>query len=456
MAVFFFSLSILLPSNTVFAEPQKQEEIDKVEAEKIYNDWKKIMDRMSIWDRITGGGDAAEQEIVKKYNISKEKLKQIIEIVEDSDFKNKQIHEEMVKQIQEKRKQLKKIELSPKEMDEITKQVRRKLDPNNEYWEDYIEYRNELIEKKEEEQWLSNCEYIDVICHTTVYIGSSMMKMLGEVVGLVASAIKIDDVDFYGNTSAWYVLPNKENVVLKYQRIVQELAWTFLGLFLSYQSIRVLALYSVEVNSIEIKKLILRLVTTSILIYLEPYMIKFLLTLNRMIHSDLLKIGSKQLVDNIYVVLGISSGTMLVASPFLVTIILMVIVLMVIIVFQIAIRFTEIAILSILGPFAIATNMNDQYNLFPVWWKSILAAIFTASVQIFLLTIMFAFITHKDMLELTGLGMFTRPLLLIGFLFVIFKTPGFLREWMHSTGSTRMGVSTVTSFAKTAIRFVKP
>lgn len=438
-----------MPSQLYAQAKQKPKlPVNLVQAEKIYQEWDRLVDQYD-------NEKSATDYILKKYKLKSEQLEMIKQTVEDDDFKSKQIYQEVSRRIKESEKKLKR-KLTPKEIARIEGQVQKVLDPKKEHWDDYEEYRDERKEK----EFNGECEYVNVICHASVLFVKNLIKLMNEIVGLVIEVVTIDDKDFYGTTKTWHELPNN-NVIVRFQKSVQGLAWTFLGLFFTYQCIRVLAIYSVEVNPTEVKNLLLRLVSTGILIYFEPYLVKLLLTLNGYFIQDVLSIEKQIVKNNLIAALGLSGGVAILGSPLIVSMASSAIGLLLIILFQVVIRYSEIVILAVIGPFVIATNVNEHYNLFPAWWKSLLSVIFTTSVQIFLIQILFDFVVNPTTIEITGLGAFATPLLIIGFLIVVFKTPGFLKEWMYSTAGTasmgaRIGVAgarmVATSMTKLATR----
>jgi hypothetical protein len=121
---------------------------------------------------------------------------------------------------------------------------------------------------------------------------------------------------------------------------------------------------------------------------------------------------------------------------------------------QYAIRFAEISFLYIMGPIAIATNVNNEYNLFPVWWRNVLSTVFTQAIQ----TLLIAVFLNVAAKISGGLSM-ENFILAIGYLVLILKSPQFIKEFMYSTGSGKAvgGAvsSAVTSVAKQLISRAK-
>lgn len=295
---------------------------------------------------------------------------------------------------------------------------------------------------------------MDPTCYFSSWIKTVILNFFEEICQIFADVIVISEEELFGKET--------KGVYVYYQKVVQNLAWTFLVLFLTFQSIRILAFYTIEVDPTELKLLIQRLIITSILIALEPKIIGWLVHLNELLVNAFLEPHKGVLGYTIFLFL-ITEGVNLLPLPGGINLIigipvLIINILLFIIMLQFVLRYAEIALLMILGPFAIATNINQEYNLFPVWWRHLLSTIFTQAVQVLLIVIWISIIRTA-----LGIDVLYRLILSIGFLVVAVRAPGFLREWMHSTGGTQMtmsgvraGVKTITSVAKTAVSFAKP
>ena len=292
---------------------------------------------------------------------------------------------------------------------------------------------------------------MDPTCYFVAWVKRMLVQFLRGICQYFIDVITISQEELFGEETG--------GVFVRYQSIVQNLAWSFLALFLTFHSVRILALYTVEINPTEVKWLIQRLFVTSVLIYIEPKLVGLLVELNELLVNAFLEPYKTSLGTILFAIL-ITYGVNFFPVVNVVTSLPLAIIsgLLFIIILQFIIRYAEIALLMILGPFAIATNINKEYNLFPVWWRHLLATIFTQAVQVLLILIWIE-VVSKAVFML----MFYRLILSVGFLIVIARTPGFLKQWMYSTGAAsgvmsgvRAGVRTVTSVAKTAIAFIKP
>ncbi|MCF7625457.1 hypothetical protein CQ056_24045 [Peribacillus simplex] len=116
---------------------------------------------------------------------------------------------------------------------------------------------------------------------------------------------------------------------------------------------------------------------------------------------------------------------------------------------QMAIRFAELGFALAIAPICIATNLSDNMNLLPGFWKNLLSIIFTQSVQILLILFMCKFFSNGSIWEADKI-MFG-----IGYMILVVKSPQVVKELMYSTGTGRtaggIGSGTVSTVAKSVI-----
>lgn len=245
--------------------------------------------------------------------------------------------------------------------------------------------------------------------------------------------------------------------IKKYYNNIKSLSWSFLMLFLTFHSIRILALSMVQENSIELKLIIQKLIAASVLISSQFYIFEKLIEFNRSairaISSeglgDLVNIQKFYVKDHIIDFMK-EPFALLFSTTFGVVFIVGVIIMCV----QAVIRYAEISFLLIIGPIAISTMMNKEYNFFPIWWKNLLSTIFTQVFQVLLFVMLMTFLTKTLLLENSSHNF----IIACGFIFVIIRTPHVLKGWVYSSGATHItiqagktAVNTVTTAAKAAL-----
>lgn len=117
---------------------------------------------------------------------------------------------------------------------------------------------------------------------------------------------------------------------------------------------------------------------------------------------------------------------------------------------QMAIRFAELGFALAIAPICIASNMSDNFNLLPSFWRNLLSIIFTQSVQILLVLFMSKFFSEGSIWE-SGKIMFG-----IGYMILVVKSPSIIKELMYSSGTGRtvggIGSGAVSTVAKSVIR----
>jgi hypothetical protein len=134
---------------------------------------------------------------------------------------------------------------------------------------------------------------------------------------------------------------------------------------------------------------------------------------------------------------------------FMIILALILAILFLILLIQMAIRFAELGFALAIAPICIATNLSDNFNLLPGFWKNLLSIIFTQSVQIMLVLFMAKFFAAGDMWSPQKI------MYGIGYMILVVKSPHVVKELMYSSGSGRaaggMAAGTISTIAKTVI-----
>lgn len=196
-----------------------------------------------------------------------------------------------------------------------------------------------------------------------------------------------------------------------------------------------------------LKEGLVRLVFTFAFAYAFPTFFKWLLTFNNWIVADLLDSGIK--FEQFKLTGDDIANTALSLWMLLIFAIIWAI-LFLILLFQMSIRFAELAFAFAFSPIFIASNLSDNFNMLPSFWRILLSTIFTQTVQISLICIMANMFANANIWEMKT------ALFAIGFLFLTVKSPNILKEYMYSTGSGKlfggMGAKGTATLAKELIR----
>lgn len=113
---------------------------------------------------------------------------------------------------------------------------------------------------------------------------------------------------------------------------------------------------------------------------------------------------------------------------------------------QMAIRFAELGFALAIAPICIATNVSDNMNLLPGFWKNLLSIIFTQSVQILLILFMAKFFSQGSIWDAQKI-MFG-----IGYMVLVVKSPHVVKELMYSSGTGRTASGVASGTASTIVK----
>ncbi|MGF9944634.1 conjugal transfer protein TrbL family protein [Priestia megaterium] len=190
-----------------------------------------------------------------------------------------------------------------------------------------------------------------------------------------------------------------------------------------------------------------RLVFTFAFAMAFPKFFKWLLTFNNWIVSDLLDNGIDfkqfKLTDDDVANTSLKTTMLMILA-------LILSILFFILLFQMTIRFAELAFAFAFSQLFIASNMSENFNMLPHFWRNIMAIIFTQAVQISLLCIMSNLFANVDIWDPKTI------FLAIGFLFITVKTPTIMKEFLYSSGSGKlfggMGTGAISTIAREVIR----
>lgn len=225
-----------------------------------------------------------------------------------------------------------------------------------------------------------------------------------------------------------------------------DLFTTLITVFFIYKLIELLVIGDPESRG-AIKNGLARLVFTCAFAMAFPRFFKWLLTFNNWIVSDLLDAGIK--FEKFKLTNDDVANTALTMTMLMILSIILAILCLVML-FQMSIRFAELAFAFAFSPIFIATNLTENFNMFPGFWRNLLSTIFTQAVQISLLCIMSNLFANTDIWEMKT------ALFAVGFMFITVKAPNMIKEYLFSTGSGKLfaGVSggAVSTVARELIR----
>ncbi|MED4587873.1 conjugal transfer protein TrbL family protein [Priestia flexa] len=116
---------------------------------------------------------------------------------------------------------------------------------------------------------------------------------------------------------------------------------------------------------------------------------------------------------------------------------------------QMAIRFAELGFALAIAPLCIATNLSDNFNLLPGFWRNLISIVFTQGVQVMLVLFMAKFFSEGSIWDASKI------MYGIGFMILVVKSPAVVKELMYSSGTGRtaagIGSGAASTVVKTAI-----
>jgi len=270
-----------------------------------------------------------------------------------------------------------------------------------------------------------DCKWYEVTCQTNSFLFTTVS---GFVFGAIDSfgKFQIDASVITGNTTYEGYMNN-----------FKSLAWTMTAIFLLWQTIKIVILYSSNgdegMNTLYEK--LIAVVTGAILLGIYGELFEWILELTHLLTEMLLTDPATHY--NIMQVLAVNSVGY--------GIILMLVVSAILFVFFLSILYRTVlfVILYISGVLAIPTIVNDQYNFFSLWLKILVSNVLTLTLQLlcFVLGV-------RTLINLEN-GNF-----LFGLLFFIvgLSIPTLLNQFGASTGSAKAVGSTVKYVARYAKR----
>ena len=270
-----------------------------------------------------------------------------------------------------------------------------------------------------------DCKWHEIGCHTN---GFFFTTISGFVFGAIDSFSKfqIDSEIVMGN-------PVYEGYMLNFKT----LAWTIAAIFILWQTTKIIILYSGNgeegMNSLQDK--LVAIVTGGILLGIYSQLFEWLLELTHLLTETMLTTPVTHYdIMQVMAVNSVGYG-----------LILMIVVSAILFVFFLSVLYRTVlfVILYITGVLAIPTIVNDQYNFFNLWLKTVVSNILTLTLQLlcFVLGI-------KTLVSLESGNM------VFGVIFFIvgLSIPTLLNQFGASTGTARSVGSSVKYVARYAAR----
>ncbi|MFE5322237.1 conjugal transfer protein TrbL family protein [Paenibacillus sp. NPDC056579] len=239
--------------------------------------------------------------------------------------------------------------------------------------------------------------------------------------------------------------------------LIKGVSWSLATVFLIYQCLRIYVLSLADGDRSELRKLLPKIFLIPVFMMSLPWGVEAILTLSGEFSRGFLAVPSVD--QDGAAVVGFAAIYLLfmgaTSSLFIVILALVFLALLAVFAFQQCLRFAELAFLVVSGPIAIMSILNQEFNLFPSWWRHLLSVAFTQSVQYLLIMMAIKLATGTNPFKGEYMGIFGS----IGCMVLVIKSPAFIREFMYSTGAgskaAGMAANTVSSAGRSLIKLIK-
>jgi hypothetical protein len=210
------------------------------------------------------------------------------------------------------------------------------------------------------------------------------------------------------------------------------------GLFFAYNLFTILMQNMSGNRSKNISEVLTKTILASAFAAMVPYLLdKVLIGFNNAIVKTFINMGINVDLLAEYVTTPATATTAIVFTTGIITI------LFVILSIQYIKRIGELLILYIFGTIAAFSLINDEMNVWPIWWREAFCVVFQQSFQVIIL-----WITLNQLGDAEKLSDYW---VAVGLMSVVISGPTFLRRYLYSTGSGRAMVGAAGGATKMAI-----
>lgn len=127
--------------------------------------------------------------------------------------------------------------------------------------------------------------------------------------------------------------------------------------------------------------------------------------------------------------------------------ILFALVMFIVILIQTFVRAAELAVAAVVGSFMALGLTNENSSIFGNWFRELISLTFAQAIQIFMVKVSFFTLTY---FHFAGIPLFNL-FVFCGFLWVTYKSPSILKQYVHSTGLGRAIGGTASSLGSMAL-----
>lgn len=298
----------------------------------------------------------------------------------------------------------------------------------------------DLIKKYDYNAGEFDCGMTEVLCHivNVVYVsGKSIIDFLmSPLEKLAIEPDKIlDDPTFN-----------------KFKNNFDVFTYSLLGVFILYQIMKIYAFRMTNhVDTINVlNEKIIKIVMASIFLFSYDVFFKIILTIQYRVNYGIFSYvtNSNQVSSDMMLQFLLTpNGTMFVL------LIIVYAILLAILFFQMTYTFALIGLFYTVGPVAICTMVNDEYNMFSMWLRTIIARFLTLALQGLTVMLSFSYASSIDgLLSADPIHNSFQKIISLSFLIVGITIPSLLKEFGNSSGSGRGAISASQSMTRMITR----
>lgn len=283
------------------------------------------------------------------------------------------------------------------------------------------------------------CGKFDVLCHIINFgfvTGTSIVSaLLGPIEKLAITPEQVLN----------------DTTLQKFKNAFSTFTTSLLGVFILYQIMKIYAFrmtnHSDTISILNEK--VIKIIAACVLLFSYDTFFRIILNIQYRVNYGIFNYltNSQEITQNVMLSMLLTpNGTIFVLM------ILFFAILLAVLFFQMLYTFAMISVFYIVGPVAITTMVNDDYNMFGMWLKTIISRFLTLALQGLSVVLCLSFASRIDFItEGASLGdAFFDKIIAIAFLVVGIAIPGLLKEFGNSSGTGKA----TTSGAKAAARMI--
>jgi hypothetical protein len=294
-----------------------------------------------------------------------------------------------------------------------------------------------FAEETTEEETTSETPKVDMDCDKFDFTCKIQEFLLDAVQGAINFTVQQLDL--------FIVKPNEileEPVIAEFYGKAYDFFAVLLTVIFLYKMVEILAVADPEASRGIIREKLVRLGFTAAFAYGFEWIFKGLVKMNNSFVQGILDGYSLTFSTFKYEDTKLSES--LINVTFMIILMIILAILFLVLLIQMAIRYAELGFSFAIAPIIIATNLSDNFNLLPGFWRNLMSIIFTQGVQILLILFMTKFFANGSMWEIDKI------MYGIGYMILVVKSPHVVKELMYSSGTG----SAVTGMSAGAVRTV--